>query len=73
MSVWNERAGAASVFKLYVGGERVGDEDVVSLVGEARIDGLMVGRLVTMFGDEVVAAAYASLRYCPLELVWRGI
>jgi hypothetical protein len=52
MSVWGERADAASVCKLYVGGERVGDEDVVSLVGEARIDGLMVGRLVTMFGGE---------------------
>ena len=44
------------------GGERVGDLDVVRLVGEASIDGLMVGWLVTMFGDEVVWQSRGSLR-----------
>jgi hypothetical protein len=62
MSVWGERADAASVCKLYVGSERVGDLDVVRLVGEASIDGLMVGWLVTMFGDEVVWQSRGSLR-----------
>jgi hypothetical protein len=47
---------------LHVGSERVGDLDVVRLVGEASIDGLMVGWLVTMFGDEVVWQSRGSLR-----------
>jgi hypothetical protein len=47
---------------VYVGGERVGDKSVVSLLGEATIDGLMVGWLVTMFGDEVVWQSRGSLR-----------
>jgi hypothetical protein len=35
---------------VYIGGERVGDKSVVSLLGEATIDGWIDGRLV---GDDV--------------------